>query len=253
MNLQYAKQIGFLVSLCVIALLAPAWGQPIDRIKMFDSCQRIIESGKYFRAYDNWKIKQFRISNTVYSETGKANINLILDEIEKRYENPDKRQVAYVLGTAYRETGRTLRPIHEVRRCESEACIHRNVGAYGQKMENGKSYYGRGFSQLTGVKNYQRFGSLLKLQPTSSLYDNPEIALEPNIAASIIVIGMFDGAFTGRYKLNDFFNSKKSDWVGARKIVNPESDRAPVTAGYAKLFYECMTGQSLIKNGELIR
>ncbi len=224
----------------------------IDRSALFEGCKKITESKKYFRALDRNEIKSFYLSNATFSGVGKDNINLILDEIEKRNLQSDKRQVAYVLGTAFRETASTLKPVHEAMRCKAEACIHQNVGAYGQPQKNGKSYYGRGFSQLTHDRNYKKFGLLLGLQPNTALYDNPDLALEPKTAAAIIVIGMFDGSFTDKYKLSDFFNSNKADWIGARKIVNPGSPRAPVTAGYGKLFYECITGESLVSNGELI-
>lgn len=224
----------------------------IDRAVLFDGCKKITESKKYFKAFDRDKIETFYLSNATFSGEGRDNINLILDEIEKRDLQGDKRQVAYVLGTAFRETSSTLKPVHEARRCKSEACIHKYVRAYGQPKKNGKSYYGRGFSQLTHEINYKKFGPLLDLEPSSALYDNPDMALEPKKAAAIIVIGMFKGSFTDKHKLSDFFNSNKADWVGARKIVNPGSPRAPVTAGYGKLFFECITGESLISNGEFI-
>lgn len=246
---QFLAQL-FLIS--AFSLISLAHADPIDRSALFEGCKNITESKKHFKALDREKIKSFYLSNATFRGAGKDNINLILDEIEKRNLQGDKRKVAYVLGTAFRETASTLEPVHEAIGCKTEACIHKNVGAYGQPQRNGKSYYGRGFSQLTHDKNYKKFSLLLGLQPSTELYDNPDLALEPKTAAAIIVIGMFEGSFTERYKLSDFFNSNKADWVGARKIVSPGSPRAPVTAGYGKLFYECITGESLVSNGELI-
>lgn len=236
----------------MLMLASSARADSIDRSAFFDRCEKITKSKKYFKALDRNEIKKFYLSSATFRGVGKDNINLILDEIEKRDLQGDKRQVAYVLGTAFRETASTLIPVHEAMGCKTEACIHKYVGAYGQPKKNGKSYYGRGFSQLTHDRNYKKFGQLLGLQPSSALYDNPDLALEPKIAAAIIVIGMFDGYFTDKYKLSDFFSANKADWVGARKMVNPGSPRAAVTAGYGKLFYECITGESLVRNGEFI-
>lgn len=46
------------------------------------------------------------------------------------------------------------------------------------------------------------------------------------------------GLFTGK-KLADYFTSKSSDWVNARRIING-TDRADVIAGYAKDFYNAL-------------
>jgi hypothetical protein len=242
-------------SVLLIVLLTSssvALSDPIDRKQILEKCKEIANSKKSFRALDRGKIESFFISKFAFRPEGVTNINLILDEIDRRYPYAEKSEIAYILGTTYRETVGTMRPIHEALRCPTEECIHKNVGSYGQPKSNGKSYYGRGFSQLTGDSNYLKFGGLLKLKPETALYDNPDLALKPEIAASILVIGMFEGSFTEKHKLSDYFDAGKKDWTHARKIVNPRSNRAPVTAGYAKLFYECITGDSLIKHNELI-
>lgn len=58
---------------------------------------------------------------------------------------------------------------------------------------------------------------------------NPDKALDPAIAARIIVSGMTAGWFTGR-KLADF-----TDYLHMRKVVNG-MDRAGDIAGYATRF-----------------
>lgn len=241
-------------TLAVAILLAaePATSAPIDRELMFQRCTDQVKSGKYFKAADRGVVHRFHLSTAVYSQEGRKNIGLILDEIDRRHPDALPTEIAYVLGTAHRETASTMRPIHEAMSCTTEACIHNNVRDYGQPKANGKSYYGRGFAQLTGDNNYRKFGKILGLTPESSLYDNPDLALEPKTASGILVIGMFDGAFTGKYKLADFFGPDKAEWVLARKIVNPGSKRAPVTAGYGMLFYECITGETLVTNGQMI-
>ena len=47
------------------------------------------------------------------------------------------------------------------------------------------------------------------------------------------------GLFTS-HKLSDYFNDTKTDWVAARKIVNPGSKRAAITAKHGEDFYACL-------------
>ncbi|QNM98639.1 glycoside hydrolase family 19 protein [Chitinimonas koreensis] len=235
-----------------VASISSEPAERLDRTALFDNCKKLAESKKSFRAYDRGAIRTFHLSSASYKGAGRENIGIILDEIERRNLHGDTRQVAYVLGTTFRETASTMRPVHEAMGCKTETCIHKNLGAYAQPKGNGKSYYGRGFSQLTHDYNYEKFGKLLGLQPETALYDNPDLALQTETAAAILIIGMFDGAFTDKYRLSQFFDGSKTDWIGARKIVSAKSPRAPVTAGYAMLFHECLTGQSHFDHGALI-
>jgi hypothetical protein len=97
-----------------------------------------------------------------------------------------------------------------------------------------KIYYGRGFVQLTWYENYEKFGNLLSIP----LLENPELALNVDISAKILVLGMRKGLFTGK-KLDDYFNSEVTDWINARRIVN-KLDKAEKIAEYAKQFYTCL-------------
>jgi hypothetical protein len=42
------------------------------------------------------------------------------------------------------------------------------------------------------------------------LLENPELALDTNVSAKILVIGMEKGLFTGK-KLDNYFNEEKTD------------------------------------------
>lgn len=76
-------------------------------------------------------------------------------------------------------------------------------------------YYGRGFSQLTWLQNYQKFSQLLGMD----LVNNPDLALDPEVGAKILIMGMRDGLFTGK-KLADYFESGRFDYFNARRMVN---------------------------------
>jgi len=175
----------------------------------------------------------------------------------------DLRAVAYVLATPVIETGGKFTPISEnlnysptglrktfpryfsvVQAAQYAGKPERIANrAYASRMANGNEasgdgwkFRGRGFCQITGRENYTRFAKLLNLD----LVGNPDLALEPETAAKIMVLGMRDGLFTS-YHLADFFNAKQTDWVGARRIIN-SLDRAADIARYAKAFNAALEG-----------
>jgi hypothetical protein len=53
----------------------------------------------------------------------------------------------------------------------------------------------------------------------ADLVANPDLAIQPDIAAHILFYGMEHGTFTGK-KLSDYFNETKCDWVGCRRVIN---------------------------------
>lgn len=148
-------------------------------------------------------------------------VNSIVNEWEAVDAGADPRFVAYSLATAFWETGRTMQPIAEY--------------GHGEGRPYAPIYYGRGLVQLTWGPNYQKVGNLIG----KDLYNHPELALEPDIAAQIMVDGMVQGWFTGR-KLGDFFNGSRSDWVDARTIINGH-DKDALIAGFALHFYHGLT------------
>lgn len=153
-------------------------------------------------------------------------IEAILDEWEKQ-NLPNLKWLAYILATAYHETAFTMQPIEEFGKGKGKP--------YGKiDEETRKSYYGRGFVQLTWGINYINIGNTLGID----LYYYPEKALELNIAAKILVSGMINGWFTGR-KLSKYFNPYLSDWYNARRIING-LDCAEKISQYGKKFYEAL-------------
>ena len=139
----------------------------------------------------------------------------------------DQRQVAYLLATAKHETAGTMQPIAEYGKGKGRP--------YGRPdPKTGKTYYGRGFVQLTWIYNYDRAGKELGVD----LVNSPDKAMVPEIAARIAVTGMLEGWFTGK-KLSDYFNDKKADPINARKIING-LDRATMIAGYFQKFHAAL-------------
>ena len=157
-------------------------------------------------------------------------INAILDAWKASPVN-DRRWTAYALATAYHETARAMQPIAEYGRGQGRPYGVR-CGPYR------RIYYGRGLVQMTWLANYERAEREI---PGSDLVRNPDNALQPTIAAEIMVRGMSDGWFTGK-TLEDFFpleHPGAADWVGARRIVNG-LDCAAQIAAYAHHFHDAL-------------
>lgn len=126
-----------------------------------------------------------------------------------------RNQCAYVLATAFHETAHTMKPVREMG---------------GEKYLKSKPYYpyvGMGFVQLTWKRNYEKAGKALGVDFVA----NPKRLLEPAYSAAILVTGMKEGWFTGK-SLEDYITLYKSDYTGARRIVNG-TDRAKLIAGHA--------------------
>jgi len=142
----------------------------------------------------------------------------ILNEWEQNHAKKDDRWLAYMLGTVHHETDRTFRPIKEYGGDKYFTRMYDPLGerpALAKSMGNttpgdGKTYYGRGFVQLTWKVNYQAMSPVTGV----NLVANPERALELPIATKILFYGMMNGTFTTK-KLSDYFNPQLEDWVNA--------------------------------------
>ena len=90
---------------------------------------------------------------------------------------------------------------------------------------DGVRFAGRGYVQLTGRRNYAKASS----QVGVDLLAHPENAMDPPIAAMIIVKGMSQGWFAGK-KMADY-----TDYRNMRRVVNG-TDCAAKIAAYADKF-----------------
>jgi murein DD-endopeptidase MepM/ murein hydrolase activator NlpD len=173
--------------------------------------------------------------------------NEVFDAWDQDASLTDLRWLAYILGTAYHETGFVVRPVRETGRDNDEAVIALLEAAYVKgrlkkrywlREPNGQSYYGRGFVQLTWAANYKRVGEKIGLE--SRLYDKPDMALERPPSVKILYRGMIDGLYTPGHSLPRYFAAgKDADWVNARRIVNGY-DKADQIADYAKTYLSAL-------------
>lgn len=168
---------------------------------------------------------------------------------EARKQGVLRNQLAYALATAYHETGQRMTPVEEnlryvttsrlrqvwPKRFPTDASAAPYVSnpeglanlVYGGRMGNdtagdGWRYRGRGLVQITGRDNYRKFG----------IEDNPDAAMRDDTAINILLSGMINGTFTG-LKLSSYITLQKSDFVGARRIING-TDQASEIARIAK-------------------
>lgn len=158
---------------------------------------------------------------------------LLLDAIEAEGDI-GRNHAAYMLATAFHETARTMHPVRETLASSDDQAIRVLDTAfargrlpwvrkpYWRKDGDGKSWLGRGYVQLTHKTNYERAGRELGVD----LVGNPGLAMDPSVAAKIMIRGMEEGWFTGR-TLDQYIDDKDEadsedlrEYRAARPIIN---------------------------------
>jgi len=154
-----------------------------------------------------------------------------IEHLLKATEGLPLRHRAYVLATAWHETGPVSSALHMTPRREIWGPTDTQRRYEGRKdlgntvTGDGRKFAGRGYVQITGRTNYQKASFLTG----RDLVADPDLALDPEIAARIIVHGMAHGWFTGK-KMADF-----ASYRDMRRVVNG-TDKADLIAGYAEAF-----------------
>ena len=160
----------------------------------------------------------------------------LFDMLKKDSEISDVRWAAYMMATAYHETTYSFKPVRESGKGKGykyskEYEVTDKAGIRGKKNQKYKNvYYGRGYVQLTWDYNYKIVGKAIG--QADNLHINPDLALKKDIAYKVMSYGMRKGSFTKR-KLSDYLSSGKTDYIGARYIING-TDKNSIIAGYAE-------------------
>lgn len=151
----------------------------------------------------------------------------------------DLRWFAYMLGTAWLETAYTYEPIRE--RGLGRQFYYGVPTPFTDRLGHPYNfiYYGRGYVQLTLLDNYLSMGKRLGID--QQLATSPDDVLQPNMAYTIMSIGMREGMFThisqtvtetdsrGRprphrvlvpQRLGTFIAGDLCDYYHARRIIN---------------------------------
>lgn len=111
--------------------------------------------------------------------------------------------LSYAMATIEHETDGTFQPIEE---------IQGRVSARRLGYEGGEDYFGRGFIQLTHLRNYKIMGQRIGMG--ERLVENPDLASTPVVSAKVLA------AF---FKDNNVANLASSgDFIDARSPINPD-------------------------------
>lgn len=151
----------------------------------------------------------------------------------------DEKQIAYILGTAFHESDRyqTYTEYASGSAYEGRSDLGNNQPGDGVKFK------GRGYVQITGRANYQKFSKILG----KDFIRNPKGMQDPNVAAFTLVYGMKNGTFTGA-RVGEFVGGNRANYEGARATVNG-SDRASLIAGYARSYEQKIPGLKAAAGG----
>jgi putative chitinase len=156
--------------------------------------------------------------------------------------------VAYALATAWHETAYTMQPIKErggrayfMRMYDKTGKRPKVAADLGNTVEgDGATYAGRGYVQLTGRRNYgnaeRKIGKPFLAQP--------DLAMQPDLAARIMREGMKEGWFTTRgfvAFLPSTGPATLAQFTQARRIING-MDKAAKIAGEALAFQAALLG-----------
>jgi hypothetical protein len=183
---------------------------------------------------------------TVLLKPSREALEFLLKELAKDSRLPEDanlfvRYASYILATVKHETDNTFRPVREYGRGKGKS--------YGDS-----GFWGRGYVPLTHDYNYltasKKLDSLLReidssLTWGSQLVESPDLALNPEVAYQVCVLGMTEGWFTGK-KLSTYITaSPKSNRAGLQEYINSRrvisgTDKASLVASHAAKFEELL-------------
>lgn len=150
--------------------------------------------------------------------------NALLDGFEKRYPTGSVKNLAYYLATAYWETNQTMQPVKEAY-WMSEEWRRANLRYY--------PWYGRGYVQLTWAENYARESKPDRTGVDLVQGTNRDKALDPEIAAQVMFVGMEHGDFGGG-GMSKYFGGDTERAVEARALVNGTDHASDIANIYWK-------------------
>ncbi|WP_295451787.1 N-acetylmuramoyl-L-alanine amidase [uncultured Thiodictyon sp.] len=155
-------------------------------------------------------------ANPALRKFAKVSIPVIVAEcVASGVTNP--AQVAYVLATSEHESlaGKFMSELWGPTAAQRKYEGRKDLG--NTQKGDGFRFRGRGYVQVTGRANYETWGKRLR----EDIVNHPDlVSSRPEIAATILVQGMKDGAFRGKHKLANYFDGVTNDFRSAREIIN---------------------------------
>lgn len=129
----------------------------------------------------------------------------------------DRATAVAALATIGVETAHRFEPIHEFRNADG------SIPSYWHSYDGGAEFHGRGFIQITHRSNYAQYGEQLGID----LVANPDLALDPDIAARILARFFRDHNISGL--------AAAGDWHGVRQAVNGGDNGWPEFNRYVQM------------------
>ena len=212
------------------------WGPSSQKALLQATAQNKVE------IYFDFKLFKTLFNVTKLTQEVVDSINCLFDTFNA-YTTIDSNNpvyVAYMLGTTWHETAHTMLPIME-KGCVAYLSkydtgkLAKELGNTPQADGDGIKYAGRGYVQITGRNNYDYFTRALRID----LINNPDLALNPSIAAKILVIGSLEGRFTGRKLANYIKIGTLQEFINARRVINGTNEAERI-ARYASQFLQCI-------------
>ncbi|EIJ41298.1 putative chitinase [Beggiatoa alba B18LD] len=158
---------------------------------------------------------------TLFPSVSRRNIEKYLMTILSAFQTiglTDKKLVLLAIATIRAESVR-FEPISEYKSKYNTSPNGRPFDLYDNRADlgnqgapDGERFKGRGFIQLTGRANYQKYGDILKLE--TALIDNPDLANDPMIAAELLARFILDKETRIRRALEN------NDLKSARRAIN---------------------------------
>ena len=163
-----------------------------------------------------------------YHKAAKKNLPIILSSAFSDGLNEDLdsitfwNRLAYILSTAEGESGMGTFMTEIWGPTDYQKKYDTHPGLGNLSPGEGYKFRGRGFCQITGRINYQKFSGLLGID----LIEHPEVLEDPLIASLLMIRGMRHGWFTGRSLGHYIFWSPPHvgdptcDFYEARRVIN---------------------------------
>lgn len=159
-----------------------------------------------------------------------------LVEALTEWQSVDERVGAYLLATAHHETDRFL----TMEEYASGEAYEGRADLGNTEPGDGRRFKGRGYSMLTGRKNYRDMSAVAGVD----LLADPAAASRSSVASSVLISGAISGSFTG-LGIAAFINARKVDFVNARKVIN-KLDRAETIADIAERYLRAIEAGNII-------
>lgn len=155
----------------------------------------------------------------------------LLDYAEGQARMTNIQWLAYIIATAWWESGQTMHPVKEAY-WKSEEWRKANLRYY--------PWYGRGLVQTTWEQNYRAIAVAMGL-PESFFIKNPDLLLTFEYALPALFVGMLQGIYTSK-DVGDYIDDIDEDdaedlreYKNARRVVN-STDKADTIGKLALVF-----------------